>query len=249
MTSCHGDNSKMASCHGKSARPELRVVASCHELSRPFRDNSLRLNLLINIKKISLLLSCHDVTDPTHKSQIPFHFGLNRLAPMCGTSVFVTTQNSGNPAANMGISKMGSNVITVDDWYWAADVRTIPVGDRFIIENGQEAFWRRVRREIEPNEHCNWSNIQRMNKGSQIEDILDMMIIVVPIYGVNHNRFMFEAAKIPVFAQYLYNGRSADLCNYVSNSLVKTAEPYSDDSMRKLGRIVSSALGRDADWF
>ena len=74
-----------------------------------------------------------------------------------------------------------------------------------------------MRREIDPNEHCNWNSIHRLNKGAQLEDILDMMFKVVPTYHVNLNKFVFEAAKISVFAKFLRNARS-DLCNYVSNS-------------------------------
>ena len=157
------------------------------------------------------------------------------------------------PATRVHLSRQSAakteEVKMVDDWFWAsaADIG-IPAGDRFVIENGQEALWRRVRREIDANEQCNWMPVNRFNKGSDIEDILDMLITVVPTCGVNHNRFILEAAKIPVFAQFLRNGRS-DLCNYVSNSLLETHEPYSDDKMRKLGNIVSSAICCEPDWF
>jgi hypothetical protein len=138
-----------------------------------------------------------------------------------------------------------------NDWFWAAPANE-PAGDRFIIANGQDELWRRVRTEIDPGEHCSWMPIQRMNKGSQLEDILDMMLTVVPTSGVNLNRFVFEAAKIPVFAKFLRHARY-DLCNYVSNSGFPEhkakPEPYSDANMRKLGSIVNRTLGSDEDWF
>jgi hypothetical protein len=140
---------------------------------------------------------------------------------------------------------------TQDDWYWAAPLGE-PAGDRFIIENGQDALWRRVRSEIDRSERCAWNAIHRLNKGAQLEDILDMMLKVVPTYCVNMNKFAFEAAKIPIFAQFLRNARS-DICNYVSNSCfpdhLSKPEPYSDQNMRRLGGIVSRTLGCDEDWF
>lgn len=136
-----------------------------------------------------------------------------------------------------------------DDWFWAAPLDE-PAGDRFIIENGQDALWRRVRTEISPTEVCMWSHIHRTNKGAQIEDILDMMLNVVPTLEVRLNTFLVEAAKIPVFAKFLRDGRH-DLCNYVSNPCFpgRGAEPYSDAEMRNLGTIVSRTLGCDENWF
>jgi hypothetical protein len=140
----------------------------------------------------------------------------------------------------------------IDDWYWAAARSNEPAGDLFLIENGKDALWRRVRTEIDPTELCYWMPVQRSNNGAQIEDILDLMLTVVPTYGVNMNKFMFEAAKIPVFARFLRDARH-DLCNYVSNTCFSdhkiTPEPYSDKHMRKLGVIVSKTLGCDEDWF
>jgi hypothetical protein len=137
-----------------------------------------------------------------------------------------------------------------DDWFWACGTDG-PVGDRFIIENGQEALWRRVRIAIDRDEKCAWMPIYRFNQGASIEDILDMMLTVVPTYGVNLNRFVFEAAKIPMFATFLRNAR-ADLCNYVSNPIHKepqVPEPYTNENMRRLGGIVSRTLRCDEDWF
>jgi hypothetical protein len=62
---------------------------------------------------------------------------------------------------------------------------------------------------------------------------------------VSRNKFMFEAAQIPVFAKFLRSSRSCDLCNYVSNSVRAARE-----NMRKLGRIVNDTLNIDDEsWF
>lgn len=140
----------------------------------------------------------------------------------------------------------------IDDWYWAAPWDK-PAEDVFVIANGQDALWRRVRAEISRDEQCAWMPVQRMNKGAQIEDILDMMLTVVPMCVVNLNRFVFEAAQIPVFARFLRDARS-DLCNYVPNGMFPdhVAKPrgrYQDTDMRSLGTIVSSTLGCDEEWF
>ena len=139
----------------------------------------------------------------------------------------------------------------INDWYWACS-RDGPAGDRFIIENGQEALWPRVRAEISRAEHCAWMSVHRRNKGAHLEDILDMMLTVVPSYQVNQNKFVFEAAKIPMFAKFLHDAR-ADLCNYVSNTCYPDRsvipEPYTNEKMQKLGCIVSHTFGVDEDWF
>lgn len=145
-----------------------------------------------------------------------------------------------------------SQITKINDWYWAADARHgEPSGDGFIIENGQDALWHRVRSEFSQN-NCFWMPIQRLYKDAQLGDILDMMLTVVPTYGVNKNRFVFEAAKIPVFARFLRHARS-DICNYVSNPLFPCYQPkpeqYSDESKRRLGWIVSRTLQCDDEWF
>ena len=145
---------------------------------------------------------------------------------------------------------MTDKTTMLDDWYWAARSGE-PAGDHFIIENGQEALWQRVRNEIDQTENCLWRPIQRVNKGAQLEDILDMMLTVVPTYQVNLNKFVCEAARIPVFARFLHDARS-DLCNYVSNSSfpdhASKPERYGDENMRRLGTVVSRTLGCDEAW-
>lgn len=138
-----------------------------------------------------------------------------------------------------------------NDWYWACSDRE-PAGNHFIIENGQAALWTRVRAEIDKDENCVWMPVHRKDKGAQLEDILDMLLTTVPCYQVNRNKFVFEAAKIPIFAAFLHSAR-ANLCNYVSNSAFpdhqSKPEPYSDENMRRLGSIVSETLGCDNDWY
>jgi hypothetical protein len=143
-------------------------------------------------------------------------------------------------------------MLKTNDWYWACAADGEPAADRFIVENGQERLWPRVRMEIDRGEHCAWNHVHRRDKGAHIEDILDMMLTVVQSYRINHNKFVFEAAKIPVFARFLHKGR-ADLCNYVSNSCFHThklgLEPYTDGDMQRLGRIVANTISLPQDWF
>jgi hypothetical protein len=139
-----------------------------------------------------------------------------------------------------------------EDWYWAAWSRGGAAGDRFVIAYGQDEMWARVRREISADERCAWMPLHRGGDKAKIEHILHLILCVVPMYQVNHNRFMFEAAKIPAFAKWLRYSARADLCNYVSNPVSRDAiapAPYSDKEMRHLGGIVNATLGIDDDWF
>jgi hypothetical protein len=137
------------------------------------------------------------------------------------------------------------------DWYWAA-ANDGAAGDRFVIENGQARLWPRVRQEIAADERCLWMPVQELNAGSRIEDILNMMLTVVLPYGVSLNRFVLEAAKIPVFAQFLRDAPH-DLGNYVSNPVKSGVaikmEPYSEETKNRLGQIVSETLGIEDDWY
>ena len=85
-----------------------------------------------------------------------------------------------------------------NDWYWACASDAEPAGDKFIVENGQSRLWPRVRMEIDKEENWAWNHVHRADKGAHIEDILDLMLTVVPAYRINHNKFVFESAKIPV---------------------------------------------------
>ena len=140
---------------------------------------------------------------------------------------------------------------TKDDWYWAA-VRGEPAGDRFIIANGKAEMNRRIVAEVDPTDRqASWNAIQRQGRAVTIEDIFDMMFTVIPTYRVNHNRFVLEAAKIPVFAKFLRNARY-DLVNYVSNSAHPDAaiplEPFDQSVADRLSRVVSNTLGIEDDW-
>jgi len=83
-----------------------------------------------------------------------------------------------------------------------------------------------------------------------LSDILDLAIQIVPIYGVEHNTFVFEAAQIPVFAEFLRNAR-ADLCNYVWNPAYDDARGgYEAEAHMRLGRRINATLGLDDEaWF
>jgi hypothetical protein len=139
-----------------------------------------------------------------------------------------------------------------DDWYWACRAfGELSEPDKFVIACGQKNLWARVRSEIRSDRRCAWMRVNRHEKEPTLEDILDMMLTVVPIYHINQNKFVFEAAKSPVFAKFLHSARS-DLCNYVSNPVHSDpiiAEPYSEAAMRHLGEIVSQTLNTDQNWF
>ncbi|MBB4003224.1 hypothetical protein [Aurantimonas endophytica] len=139
----------------------------------------------------------------------------------------------------------------MNDWYWAAR-RDGPSGDAFVIAEGKEALWPRVRAEIDANEQCMWMPIHEGRAQPELSHILDLALTVVPTYRVNHNRFVFEAAKIPSFAHFLRESRR-EISEYVSNSayadeLVRL-EPYTEEARKRLGDIVSETLGINDDWF
>lgn len=136
------------------------------------------------------------------------------------------------------------------DWYWAAE-REGPAGDRFVIENGKEALWRRVRSDIDVGERVMWAPIHKGSQEPNMSHVMHILLSVVPTYRVSHNRFVFEAAKIPCFAHFLRNAPGG-LPEYVSNSaypeIPLLPEPYTHEAAYKLGSIVSATLGIDPDW-
>jgi len=138
-----------------------------------------------------------------------------------------------------------------EDWYWAAYNKG-PALDRFVIANGKDALWARVRSEIDKDERCAWNAVHQGEQKVGVEDILELLLVVVPGYRVNHNRFVIEAAQMPSFAKFLKSARH-DLPNYVSNSSYPEEliplEPYSPEMVRRLGMRVSHTLGIEADWF
>jgi hypothetical protein len=138
-----------------------------------------------------------------------------------------------------------------DDWWWACD-GSEPAADKFIIANGKKELCRRLREELGADEKYASASIQQEGKPLTIEDVLDLLLISVFNYRVNQNRFMFEAAKIPVFAKFLRNAKYG-LGNYVSNDYFPNYrmafEQYSCKRMRQLGYAVSRTLSCDPDWF
>lgn len=142
-----------------------------------------------------------------------------------------------------------------EDWYWAAGDQTrAPAGDKFVIANGKEELWRRVRAEIDRDERPGgWDAVHQGRSRATIEDALDLVLRVGPMYRVNKNRLVLEAARIPVFAAFLRKQAHAGIGDYVSNGIAPevpmTAEPYSEEIRQNLGRRVSSTLGIEEDWF
>lgn len=137
------------------------------------------------------------------------------------------------------------------DWYWAAR-RNEPAGDAFVIANGKDALWHRVRTEIDAEEKVAWNDIHYGSSEPSIIHILDMLLTVIPMYRINHNRFMLEAAQIPCFAEFL-KAAPATLSNYVSNSIYPDAvmplEPYSPQIVARLGAVASQTLNVEPNWF
>jgi hypothetical protein len=143
------------------------------------------------------------------------------------------------------------------DWYWGikhtnADNELELAGDRFIIVNGgQDEFWRRVRAELCPREDVAWMPLHPGKSEPTLKNFLDLLVYTIPKYGVNHNKFMEQAAQVPVFAEFIKNG--PDICNAVANPCHREAtapvEPYSDKKRRELAAIVAGTLGLEDDWF
>lgn len=145
----------------------------------------------------------------------------------------------------------GGKMSEREDWYWAA-ASDEPAGDKFIIASGTDELWSRVRREINANEDCAWNALHRGHEKATTDDVLDLILTVILPYRVNQNRFVLEAAKIPVFARFLRSARS-DLGNYVSNPIhpepLLPVARYSRQTTQQLGEAVSNTLGIETDWF
>lgn len=144
-----------------------------------------------------------------------------------------------------------------NDWYWgikhtSANGELELAGDRFILVNGgQEEFWRRVRSELCPKEDIAWGPLHPGTNAPTLAHFLKLLAYTVPAYGVSHNKFMLEAARSDVFAEFIKNGPA--ICNAVSNPChrleVAPVEPYSDASRRALAAVVAETLNLSDDWF
>lgn len=134
----------------------------------------------------------------------------------------------------------------IDRWYWAVG-KGSAAGDRFVIAKGQRELWLRVKYEFGSPDNVAWMavNARSNNDPVELRDFLDMALRIVSMYGVNHNRFVFEAAQIPVFALFLRRAPFG-LHDYVSNPAysgpLKPAERYSDDKFRELEAAVASTV-------
>lgn len=136
-----------------------------------------------------------------------------------------------------------------NEWCWAAKADDDITGNRFLIARNEEDLWQRVRMELDPHENCHWEYISEGEP--TIEDMFNLYLVNATSYGVSHNRFMLEAAQVPVFAKFL-RGSKFGLCNYVDNPSffqpVPGRERYSPESMRTLESAISATLGIEAGW-
>jgi hypothetical protein len=130
------------------------------------------------------------------------------------------------------------------NFFWACSRDDQPAGDRFIIADGQDELWRRAGVEIISPINPAWHPVNCVGQPTDLGDILHMLLNTVPQYGVSHNKFLLEAAQIPVFAEFI---RAADyIPNYVSNPLHEAPllrEPYDSRVCARIEAVVKQALG------
>lgn len=130
------------------------------------------------------------------------------------------------------------------EFYWACSLDNKPAKNRFVIANGQGELWRRIYVEITQDDRCAWNRVHPADRNPQIEDIMDLLICQVPTYQINQNKFLLEAAKIPVFAEYL--NQSANLNYLISNPLFASEpiiqEAYDAEVSRTLAQIVEVTI-------
>ena len=135
-----------------------------------------------------------------------------------------------------------------DEFYWACSLDNKPAKNRFVIANGQHELWRRVYVEITQDDRCAWNRVHPADCKPQIEDIMNLLICEVPTYQINHNQFLLEAAKIPVFAKYL--NESQNLNFLISNPLFENEpiiqEPYDVEVSLRLAQIIDATLQAEA---
>jgi hypothetical protein len=131
-----------------------------------------------------------------------------------------------------------------DEFYWACSLDNKPAKNRFVIANGQHELWPRVYVEITQDDRCAWNRVHPADRKPQIEDIMNLLICEVPTYQINQNKFLLEAAKIPVFAEYLH--QSANLNYIISNPLFASQpiiqEAYDAEVSLKLAHIIEETI-------
>lgn len=142
-------------------------------------------------------------------------------------------------------------------WYWAvADGRSNgstagQAGNLFVVANGQQALWSRVRSEIDVTEKCSWNSFGARNGDTTLADCMYVFLQAREMYGVDYNRLVLEFAQVPAFAHFIHDGPS-DLCNRVSNPIstdLLRREAYSETTMRALGDRVGETLGLEMEWW
>lgn len=138
-----------------------------------------------------------------------------------------------------------------DDFYWACSRDSRPAGHRFLIANGKDILRRRVYSEIDKKEICFSHRIHQGNGTVELSDIISLLICQVPTYQINHNKFLLEAAQIPIFAEYLYtHGQLASLIsNPVFDEFPIHQEPYDEKAAHRLAKRVELTLNKEFDDF
>ena len=135
-----------------------------------------------------------------------------------------------------------------DSFYWAC-AKSGPAGNRFIVERGKDELWVRVKNEFPEGANCYWDNVATSAIDTQLEDVVCLQLWAVPTYQINQNRFVLEAAKIPVYAQFLKG--CGNLSRFVSNPINGQhpiiQEPYDAKTYLKLVRLVNETLGIEND--
>ena len=126
-----------------------------------------------------------------------------------------------------------------------------PAGDRFVVAQGEEPFWSRVRAEVEPGEHCACMPFGPAEAEPTLADCFRVLLTGREVYGASYNRVVIELAQVPAFARFVREA-PADLCNSVSNPIGHDPlprEPYSGDAERALGQAVARTLGLVDRWW
>jgi hypothetical protein len=131
-----------------------------------------------------------------------------------------------------------------DHFLWACPRDGQPAGERFVIANGKDKLWNRFRSEIGHYDNHFWHYINPGRGPIELSHIFTLLLNQVPTFQINQNKFLLEAAQIPVFAEYIYNhGNPTQL---VSNPTFEEypiyQQPYNENIAIQLARRVERTL-------
>ncbi len=88
--------------------------------------------------------------------------------------------------------------------------------------------------------HAHCDSIGKLGKEPTLKDCFEMTLSHKVTYGVDHNTFLFEMAKVPAFRKFL---KEFDPHRVVSNPMFGEGsvqvEAYSPEEARKLERVLS----------